>query len=194
MNENDTSTFTSPQSSWSKSDGTFQPDEEYGKYVNVFICRRRFQRSSSPSSSLQDNEDISANTEYLDRDKVRIHIHDCNDLHFKEHNPMITHVRKEHIKNLFMEKIIEGQEEKQQYDNCNESNCDEILLKASVLPLQSCYDILFTDAEKEHLTFEYFMEDYVVFLQEQQQKEHGLLCNQDGMTYESAILFLEAMQ
>jgi hypothetical protein len=166
---------------WSSSvNGTFQPSEEYNKFVNVFICRRK------------KNRDNSQGVEILDREKIRKHIHECNDLHFKENNPMVTPARKDQIKDSFLERIKLGQEEKDDYDttNLSLSNCDdETVLKNSVLSLKSCYEILFTVDEKEHFTFEYFMEDFVAF-----SEEHVSLCDGDGMTYDTAILFLETMQ
>ena len=174
-------------SSWSQTDGTFQPDEQYGKYVNVFICTKRL----SSSSCLGDDVN-------LDRNQVRMHIHDCNDRHFKEHNPMVTHVRKERIKHLFLEEIqkVETTEEQSggvqtiYLPTSNSEHCnDNFLLESNILSLQTCYNILFTEAEKEHLPFEYFMEDFIAF-----QENHDSLIDMKGMNFDNAILFLEVMQ
>lgn len=170
----DMQTYSHSQQSWYDTDGTFQPDKQYGKYVNVFICRR---------SQMTSNE-----TATLDRGKIERHIHDCNDLHFKQHNPMVTHVRKEQIKHAFLEQIKFTQQQHLEEKSVI-SNSEEALLETSVLSLRACYDILFTDAEKEHLGFDYFMEDCNAF-----SEQHESLCDENGMTCQAAILFLETMQ
>ena len=170
-----------PQSSWSNTHGTFQPDEQYGKFVNVFICRRvckNLQHDDHSKSAIKHQQ-------LLNRDQMTIHIHDCNDMHFKVHNPMVTHVRIEQIKQSFLDKIKLCVHEQDESQCCS----DEQLLKTNILSLKSCYDILFTDAEKEHLDMDFFMEDFMAFAQ-----EHPSLCDENGMSFEAAILFLETMQ
>ena len=160
------------QQSWSNAEGTFQPNESYGKFVNVFICKR---------FKCQQNNDFSSCV--LDRDAMRHHIHDCNDLHYKNHNPMVTHVRKEQIKKRFLEQLTL---EEKSIDECD---CAD-KLENEKLELRVCYEILFTEAEKEHLTFDYFLEDYEAF-----SKEHSSIQdNANGMTLTQAIVFLETMQ
>ena len=65
----------------------------------------------------------------LNRDEVRKHIHDTNDCWFQAYNPMLTGTRHDELEKKFQ--------------------CGPLDLKTS-------YHVLFTDAEREHLTFEYF--------------------------------------
>ncbi len=157
-------------SSWSNSEGIFKPDDSYGKFVNVFICKRHLR---------QEHDNV---LNHLDRNAMRLHIHDCNDLHYKNHNPMVTHVRKEQIKQSFLEHLQTG-------DDCTLDDCHK--LDNGKLGLRVCYDILFTAAEKEHLTYDYFLEDYDAFLEEQKSSRDNL---ESGMTLNQAIIFLETMQ
>ena len=60
------------------------------------------------------------------------------------------------------------------------------------LPLRRCYEILFTDAEKEHLTYDFFMEDWNAFCVGRE--ERGDPVGKDGMTLDIAVEFLEVMQ
>ncbi len=164
------------QPSWSNVDGIFKPNESYGKFVNVFICKRKmYQPQCEPILS-------------LDRDAMRKHIHDCNDLHYKNHNPMVTHVRKEQIKSRFLENL----KLKPKRTESHEMNTiqEDALLENGELELRVCYDILFTNAEKEHLLFEYFLEDYEAFSKMKQYSK----CSGKGMNMKQAIAFLETMQ
>ena len=144
------------QSAWI--DGIFSPDSKYGRSCNVMVCRR-----------------VNTNNDgVLDRDAVRRHVHDTNDMWFQNENPMVTHMRKDDLKILFDEQI-------------------KILLPqadstATVLPLKECYDIMFTEAEKEHYSYDYFLEDWKVFC-----KENSSICV-DGMGFFTAVDFLAAMQ
>ena len=51
-----------------------------------------------------------------------------------------------------------------------------------------CYKILFTEAEREHLTYEYFLEDWNAFVE----KRPNLA--RDSMSFETSVAFLEEMQ
>ena len=54
--------------------------------------------------------------------------------------------------------------------------------------LETCFSFLFTDAEREHLTYEYFLEDWEAFLSSHASAE------KDCMTLDVALTFLEEMQ
>jgi hypothetical protein len=90
---------------------------------------------------------------------------------------MVTHVRVEELKTKFHQEIL-----KRQRDG---KNCD------SILPLECCYKLLFTEGEKEHLTYAFFLEDYEAYLKDFQNDGSAL---QTGMTFEGSVKFLEAMQ
>jgi hypothetical protein len=145
--------------------GSFVPDEDYGKTVNCFICRRNG----------GDQEILSL--DLLDFEAVRKHIHAANDEYYKKNNPMVTHVRVEELKTKFHQEIL-----KRQRDG---KNCD------SILPLECCYKLLFTEGEKEHLTYAFFLEDYEAYLKDYQNDGSA---KQTGMTFEGSVKFLEAMQ
>ena len=139
------------------SSGEFNPDESYRRFVNIFICRK--------------NND--ANDD-LDGEEVRNHLHQVNDDYFKKENPMVTHVRIEELKKSF-------------HINLQKVACLGKSPKSSKLPIQSCYEILFTDAEREHLSYELFMEDWEEYCNDRQTPK-------DGMTVGIAVDFLEVMQ
>jgi SAM-dependent methyltransferase len=166
-----------PSSAWAT--GAFDPDEEYGKTVNVFVCRRGGGSCENAHADLADQT--------LNFDEVRKHIHMSNDNYFKKHNPMVTHVRKEELRQQFQRSLKECLKEKKESGSSSES-------ESSTLPIRSCYEILFTDAEKEHLTFEFFMEDWVAYCNEPHANGHGDPMDKDSMTFETAVDFLETMQ
>ena len=153
-----------PSATWK--DGSFAPDDEYRRVVNVFVCRRH--RSDQKT------------TDNLDYASVVNHIHEVNDEYFKEANPLVTHVRTEQLKSQFEHEMkinMLGED-----DDCN--------LTSFVLSLEGCYRVLFTEAEKEHLTFEYFMEDYEAYCEENEYEQR----RKNGMTLDEAVRFLKAMQ
>ena len=74
-----------------------------------------------------------------------------------------------------------------------------LTLTPTTLDLKQCYDILFTEAEKEHLTYDFFLEDWVTYCEQQ----HGgsdkvgvsnTEFSRDGMTVDVALDFLREMQ
>ena len=146
--------------------GSFAPDEDYGKTVNCFICRRN---GGNGETTLTDVLDVVA---------VKKHIHAANDEYYKKNNPMVTHVRVGELKTQFQKK----NQKLQRDDNSNDS---------MILPLECCYDVLFTEAEKEHLTYDFFLEDYEAYLKDYQ---NDGIAFKNGMTFEGAVKFLEAMQ
>jgi SAM-dependent methyltransferase len=100
----------------------------------------------------------------LDRDQVREHIYKTNDVWFRSQNPMMDVERKKVLQGAFAEHA--GRE----------------------MHLDKAYEILFTEAERDHLTYEYFLEDWEAFI------EHHLELPKDRMSLQTAIAFLEEMQ
>jgi hypothetical protein len=133
---------TNGETAWST--GSFQPTEEYRRTVNVMVCQR------------QSHGEVE-----LDREKVRLHIHETNDEWFRKTNPMLTRTRIDELQRMFQERSLD---------------------------LRMCYEILFTAAEREHLTFDYFLEDWSAFL------ENRPKLAPDTMSFETAVAFLEEMQ
>eukprot|EP00956_Cyclotella_meneghiniana_P007700 scaffold10321_cov69-Cyclotella_meneghiniana.AAC.2 len=103
----------------------------------------------------------------LDRDAVCQHVEDmCNEW-YKTINPMVTAERKEEISLAFTKVTTD--------------DCD-------YLDLKQCYNILFTELEKEHLTFAYFLEDWQVYCE-----KHGYT-KRNCVTLHMALDFLREMQ
>jgi SAM-dependent methyltransferase len=103
----------------------------------------------------------------LDRDAVRQHVEkSCNEW-YKATNPMVTIEREKEI-SLAFAKAAAG---------------------SDTLELKQCYDVIFTDLEKEHLTFEYFLEDWQAYCE-----KHVDVLQQDCMTLKVALDFLREMQ
>ena len=104
----------------------------------------------------------------LNRDAVRQHVERCCDEWYKSTNPMVTVEREEEITLAFANATAD---------------------KHDTLDLKQCYDILFTDAEKEHLEYDYFMEDWEAYCD-----KHDDITLRDRMSLKVALNFLREMQ
>jgi hypothetical protein len=103
----------------------------------------------------------------LDRDAVRKHVEQCCNEWFKTTNPMVTVERENEISLAFASASTDN---------------------SGAIDLRQCYDILFTDSEKEHLTYEYFLEDWDAYC------EMHCITAQTCMTLKVALDFLTEMQ
>jgi SAM-dependent methyltransferase len=167
-NESDEASSESINNLYTWSSGTFQPDERYVKYVTVVTCRRR-PRDAGNSISVINNE--------LDWDQVYEHVHRVNNQWYQQTNPMLTKERVQTIERAFAAST-----------RVNGSNNME-------LPLEQCYPILFTDGERENLSYEDFTDDWRSFLSKY--SSYDLKSEQissDRMSFETAIAFLHVMQ
>jgi hypothetical protein len=161
------STGATATSAWSS--GSFEPDAEYDRTANVFVCRRYV-------------DDTEGSDCELDWDAVRDHVFRTNDSWFKEHNPILTHVRKQDLRQLFTAALLEKEGI---VDNASDpSSSDD-----AVLSLEKCYTILFTEAEKKQLLFDFFLEDWNEFYTTSGQDKPA-----HGMTFDTAVQFLNEMQ
>jgi SAM-dependent methyltransferase len=98
----------------------------------------------------------------LDHDTLVRHIHTTNDLWFQEHHPLVTGARIEQLQAAF---------------------CDQ------EMPLEQAYaTVLFTDAEREHLDYDGFLEDWQAFLFQKP------TLPSDRISYPTAVAFLQEMQ
>lgn len=168
----------SPSSSaWSS--GTFHPDENYRRTVTVFTCRRCLSRSNNGEVSPQP-------TYILDPEQVRQHIERTCDEWYQTTNPMVTSEREEQICMAFLEAAAAKMNVKDDDPEGRELPSADI-----TFDLRQCYDVLFTDAEKEHLDYEYFLEDWGAYCE---QKMHNNENHQGGMTVAIALDFLKEMQ
>lgn len=168
-NQKDRGIESSPlsmQSAWTS--GSFCPNQDYARYLNVFICRR----------------DSNCYNFTLDKEAVTNHIHKKNDEYFKQSNPMLTHVRKEELRRLFLKKL-----EYESIADKDKMRSEDEALSQMVVPLEQCYEIMFTDAEKDVLDYCHFLEDWEAFSPAKTSIEII-----SGMTFKTAIAFLEMMQ
>lgn len=142
-------------SCWSS--GTFEPDEQYRRTVNVLQCRKRKNAAG-----------CSVTTPMLEWDAVYQHIHVTNNEWYCNINPMLSVNRRNAIDSAF---------------NSNNMGSGE-----KELDLQTCYHILFTNAEREHLEYEDFVGDWETFL------DNHPDVPVDRMSMTTAIAFLDEMQ
>jgi SAM-dependent methyltransferase len=99
----------------------------------------------------------------LEWDKVHEHIQKVNHQWYVHENPLLTTERANAIRSAF---------------------------KDDKLDLASCYNLLFTEAERDHLEFDDFVGDWVTFLEQRP----NLVSIEGFMSSDHAIAFLEAMQ
>ncbi|CAJ1891430.1 unnamed protein product [Cylindrotheca closterium] len=112
-----------------------------------------------PSPNSSEDEDDDPHT--LDWDRVSAHVHKCNDAWFQQHQPLLTRQRTQALKEAFEHPLV----------------------------LQQAYLELFTDAEREHLTYEHFLEDWAAYLEQRK----GTIPKKQ-ISYDDAFLFLQEMQ
>jgi ubiquinone/menaquinone biosynthesis C-methylase UbiE len=98
----------------------------------------------------------------LDAEKVHQHILTTNNQWFQAENPMMTLRRVQDLNTAFA--------------------------GSKALTLQQAYQVLFTAEEREHLTYESFLEDWRAYVQDKRDVAV------DFITLETAVAFLEAMQ
>ena len=106
----------------------------------------------------------------LDYAEVCTHVHACNDDWFTEYQPLLTRTRTESIQSAF----------------------------EKPLKLPQAYKALFTEAEREHLTDEHFLEDCQAFLDGKEQIVESLSKQgpppTDIISCNTALEFLKTMQ
>ena len=100
-----------------------------------------------------------ANT-HLDPKAVYEHVNACSDRWYQQHNPMLNPERTHQIRQAF----------------------------ETALGLPECYSKLFTEEEREHLTYEAFLEDWATFLESNPDQP------KEEMSSETALRFLSEMQ
>lgn len=98
----------------------------------------------------------------LDPEQVNRHLHAVNDQRYQSQNPMLTRRRRNDLELSFS--------------------------KRDLVDVHECYAFLFTDAEREHLTYELFLEDWDAFLSSRDDLPR------DNMSFETAVAFLQEMQ
>lgn len=106
----------------------------------------------------------------LDWDVIQKHIENANNAWYQTINPLLSDERKQQIEQAFVDRLAAGGE----------------------LELPACYEILFTIPEREHLTYEYFMEDWEAYVVAAAEKGNAIA--NDAMSLETALDFLQEMQ
>lgn len=96
----------------------------------------------------------------LDSRAVYEHVNACSDQWYRQQNPILTPQRTHQIRESFQ----------------------------TVLGLSECYQKLFTEEEREHLTYDAFLEDWAVFL------ENNPDLSKAEMSSDTALRFLSEMQ
>lgn len=100
------------------------------------------------------------------------HVHRVNDAWFQQSQPLLTRQREDYLRTVFMKP----------------------------LQLTQAYNLLFTAAEREHLTYEHFLEDWDVFCLNQQgdqievAEDDSNVATTKTVSYDTAIAFLREMQ
>ena len=135
------------------------------KPLNVLVCRRGA-GDNAPGGG-------------LDFDAVCDHIHRVNDQWFQEQQPLLTEDRIRDLKFAFEDNGIDGEG-------------GERITDGRTLSIDEAFLVLFTEAEREHLTFDHFLQDLEAF----QATRKAMNSTQDSkvMSFETALEFLKEMQ
>ena len=162
-------------SAWSS--GTFSPDENYRRTVTVFTCRRCCTANDKSADAMQSSR-------VLDREEVRQHVERTCDEWYRRTNPMVTSAREARLRAAFAAAATSAEPGQARDDR-------PVPKEDGALELPRCYELMFTEEEREHLAYEYFLEDWAAYRD---------LKGEDGtpppgaMTVGVALDFLREMQ
>jgi hypothetical protein len=146
------------------------PSSTTTPFLNVLIARKHGE----------------GNSQLLTVERLAEHVHAVNDTWFRHHNPLVTTKRQEELQQAFLIAAAAA---------AADGNCNTNSTASSSLTLLQAYPVLFTDAEREHLTFENFLQDWQAFLEMDAAQGHaGQQLSLTEMTFETALLFLKEMQ
>jgi len=154
-------------SAWTS--GSFSPDENYRKTITVFTCRRRLNPEQEESNHIYS----------LDRQLVREHIESTCNKWYQTASPMVTNEREAKLRLDFQNAFSSLQ-------GAESSLNDEV-----TLDLKTCYELMFTDEEKQVLPYDYFIEDWEAYCKNLIRRDDF---SRQGMTIDTAIDFLKEMQ
>ena len=135
----------------------------------------------------------------LDFDAVVGHVQEVNDRWFRDEQPLLTEERISELGRAFG-LVVEGSSNHDGHDEAglpssppSEQRTTAAAMGVSrVLPLRDAYGVVFTEAEREHLTFEHFLEDWEAFRLEDASANAN---EPEGtMDFDLALRFLEANQ
>lgn len=138
------------------------------KPLNVLIARKL------PICETEIRVDSSHLHRKLVFEDVVKHVQEVNDRWFQDEQPLLTDDRIADLKAAFFG---------------NDSHSKH-------MSLQDAYGAMFTEAEREHLTYEHFLEDWEAFCQEEKEDKSPTLDDQNTsiVTYDLALSFLRANQ
>jgi ubiquinone/menaquinone biosynthesis C-methylase UbiE len=126
----------------------------------------------------------------LNFEDVCQHVHEVNDRWFQEQHPLLTEERFNDLRTAFGVQQQE-QQEQQQSDNDDDNDVDEGI-SSNVLSLEEAFLVLFTPAEREHLTYEHFLEDWEAFIINDAATNSEIPTA--SITYQVAVRFLQQTQ
>jgi hypothetical protein len=167
------------------------PSHHYPKPLNVMIARRSFQQNEINDDVVHRDNVIANST--LEFEAVYEHVHRVNDQWFRVQQPLLTPKRIQELKEAFRGGARNDDDDD---DDDDERNVDINPTKSQDIPLEKAFCILFTDAERELLTFDHFLEDWEAFV-EKKGLSGNTYANEHRtrtMTYETAVDFLTEMQ
>ena len=148
--------------------------------LNVLIarCSSTWQNRTGEDDNIDSkngHRDVESSS--LDFDAVCRHVKEVNDRWFQEKQPLLTNQRIQDLKRAFSvlspplsPKEVIAVARANVVTNKNSGVCEESNY-TKVLSIEEAYDVLFTEAEREHLTYEHFLEDWWAFLQEEKEEQ-----------------------
>ncbi|KAI2493010.1 hypothetical protein MHU86_21541 [Fragilaria crotonensis] len=142
------------------------PDTDLStRSLRVIICQKNesTQTMGISSSSSSSSVPHSTDRDVLDWDAVQHHIVTTNNIWYRTLHPLLTETRQREIEGLFGD-------------------------KSSLRSLLECYHILFSDAERQDLTYDYFLEDWHAY----QESHPNIPATEMNLT--TALNFLKEMQ
>jgi hypothetical protein len=128
-----------------------------GSDINGMSCEPT--SSHHPPLSVLTARKLSIGHSQLDPTDIGDHVRHINDVWFQESRPLLNHQRQEELRTSFVRP----------------------------LPPQEAYEYLFTETEREDLTYDYFLQDWDAFLKLRHLKE-------ELITFDIAVDFLTVMQ
>ncbi len=144
------------------------------KPLNVLIARKMLTCETQILGGEPTPSPYSSSPGVLVFEDVVKHVQEVNDRWFQDEQPLLTNERIENLKSAFF-----GNED-----------------HSKQMELEDAYGVMFTDAEREHLTYKHFLEDWEAFCREEEhdKPEPLELQNTSMVTYDRALGFLRANQ
>jgi len=146
-------------------------------------------------SEVMSEGSISESYHSLDFDKVCQHVHQVNDQWFQEQQPLLTEERIQDLKRAFgvLDKVHNNVAVDGTVANCfDDQEKEDQSSSSKILSLEEAFAVLFTEAEREHLTFEHFLEDWDAF--EEARKMSTATSSATSITFDVALQFLQETQ